>query len=426
MRERRARLSLVTVATLAVVVPGAAAGLAEHSSGLDAGGGPVTSWSVARQPDGSYRATLATGDRIHSKIPTALPATHDERAEDVQRTRVGFPGQPATNPWRLQATLPGAVIKDISFASPAVASFARPTVGYIAAELGRVWKTTDGGNTWTRIMNLGYPYYWYGVDALSENDVVISGFDNSNWRGLLRWSHDGGQTWSSDVVLTTHGWSNRVRFADDQHGLVVNLIAQDRRDAHYTTTGGQTEADWTATTIAPWTGWWGNQFSLLPNLRARVSGIHYCDSLDGGASWSCIPFGIDEVFDGATFFHDDLFGWVGGGSISPTVEGWVHRTADGGKTWSGRTLEAPWPIREIRFVTSNLGWAAGGNYSSGVGGLYFSKDGGQTWSLDLDAGAELDACDHWGSVGRGQVWCAGYDSSLAGKVYTLTLPASSG
>ena len=35
-------------------------------------------------------------------------------------------------------------------------------------------------------MNLGYPYYWYGVDALSENDVVISGFDNSNWRGLLR------------------------------------------------------------------------------------------------------------------------------------------------------------------------------------------------------------------------------------------------
>ncbi len=144
---------------------------------------------------------------------------------------------------------------------------------------------------------------------------------------LLRWSHDGGQTWSSDVVLTTHGWSHRVRFADDQHGLVVDLIAQDRLDAHYTTTGGQTEADWTATTIAPWTGWFGNQFSLLPNLRARVSGIHYCDSLDGGA------------------------------------------------------------------------------------------------------GAELDACDHsdpspgYPSI---QVWCAGYNSSFVGKVYTLKLSASSG
>src|SRR6266508_2305973 len=211
----------------------------------------------------------------------ADPAPADKTGASGVRTSHLY-GQPETSHWRLQATLPGAVIKDISFASP--------TVGYSAAELGRVWKTTDGGNTWTRIMNLGYPYYWYGDDAPSEKDVVISGFDNSNWRGLLRWSHDGGQTWSSDVVLTTQGWSNRVRFADDQHGLVINLIAQDRRDAHYTTTGGQTAADWTATTIAPWTGWFGNQFSLLPNLRARVSGIHYCDSLDGGASWSCIPF----------------------------------------------------------------------------------------------------------------------------------------
>src|SRR5438093_1007784 len=81
-----------------------------------------------------------------------------------------------------------------------------------------------------------------------------------------------------------------------------------------------------------------------------------------------------------TFFHDDQFGWVGGGTISPTVEGWVHRTADGGETWSGRTLETAWPIREIRFMTSKLGWAAGGNIYSGGGGLYFSNDSGKTWS----------------------------------------------
>ena len=78
-------------------------------------------------------------------------------------------------------------------------------------------------------------------------------------------------------------------------------------------------------------------------------------------------------------------------------------------------------------MTSNLGWAAGGNIYSGAGGLYFSGDGGQTWSLDLDSGGvELDACDHWGPGHRSlQVWCAGYDSSFAGKVYTLKLSASS-
>jgi photosystem II stability/assembly factor-like uncharacterized protein len=372
---------------------------------------------MTRKPNGSYRATLASGGRVYSRIPSALPSAR----KAVRRTRAGFQRQPESSPWRLQATLPGTVIKDISFASP--------TVGYVAAELGKVWKTTDGGNTWTLIMNLGYPYYWYGVDALSENDVVISGFDNSNWRGLLRWSHDGGQTWGSDVVLTTRGWSVRVRFADAQHGLVLDLINLDGPSvAHYTTNGGQTAADWTTVVLDPAGGWFGNQFSFLPSLRARASGITYCDSPDGGPSWNCRQ-SVDEVFDGPTFFHDNQFGWVGGGSISPTVEGWLHRTVNGGTDWSGRTLEAAWPIREIRFVTSNLGWAAGGNIYSGGGGLYFSGDGGQTWSLDLDSGAEMDACDHWGPAPGHwslQVWCAGYDSSFAGKVYTLKLSASSG
>ena len=414
MRERRARLSLITVAALAVVVPAGAAGVTADLGGLATGGQPVT--SVTREPDGSYSVTQAAGGRVYSRTPTVLPAAKPSASG------LGFHRQPASNPWRLQATVPGAVIKDISFASP--------TVGYMAGELGKVWKTTNGGNTWTLIMNLGYPYYWYGVDALSENDVVISGFDNSNWRGLLRWSHDGGQTWGSDVVLTTRGWSTRVRFADAQHGLVLDLINLDGPSvAHYTTNGGQTAADWTTVVLDPNGGWFGNQFSFLTDLKAWASGITYCASPDGGPSWNCRQ-SVDEVFDGPTFFHDDQFGWVGGGSISPTVEGWMHRTADGGETWSGRTLDAPWPIREIRFVTSNLGWAAGGNIYSSAGGLYFSSDGGQTWSLDLDSGGvELDACDHSGP-GPGhrslQVWCAGYDSSFAGKVYTLRLSASSG
>jgi hypothetical protein len=70
---------------------------------------------------------------------------------------------PKANPWKLQATLPGAVIHDISF----------PTtlIGYAAAELGQLWKTTDGGSKWTEIVNLGFPYYWFGVKALSAKDV---------------------------------------------------------------------------------------------------------------------------------------------------------------------------------------------------------------------------------------------------------------
>ena len=240
---------------------------------------------------------------------------------------------PKANPWKLQATLPGAVIHDISFASA--------DIGYAAAELGQVWKTVNGGATWKEIMNLQFPYYWYGVKALTAKDVVVAGFNDNALEGILRWSHDGGKTWTDDVVLTTTGWSFRVRFANKNDGLVLDgLNTQAANAAHVTTDGGAQASDWTENVPDPNGGWFGNQFSLLSNLHARASGITYCTSKNGGAQWKCRP-SIDSVFDGPTFFLNDTFGWVGGGEIAPNVAGWVHQTANGGKTWSGRSLNSP-------------------------------------------------------------------------------------
>lgn len=316
------------------------------------------------------------------------------------------------NPWKLVATLPGAVIHDISFANA--------KIGYAAAELGQVWKTTDGGLHWTEIMNLQFPYYWFGVDALTVKDVVISGFNNSNFQGIIRWSHDGGVTWSDDIVLTTRGWSYRVRFSDSHSGLVMDGLNLDAPNAaHYTRDGGGTEADWRSTVPDPAGGWFGNQFTLLDRGLAVASGITYCTSRNLGADWICEP-PVDSVFDGPVFFYSYSAGWVGGGEISPNVEGWVHRTTDGGKTWSDRTLDIDIPIREILFRSPRKGWAAGGNIYSNVGGIYYSKDGGQNWALDVDtAGAEMDACDIQYVEDSFQVWCAGYNSSFNGVVYAL-------
>ncbi|MEO8659793.1 MAG: YCF48-related protein [Bryobacteraceae bacterium] len=318
----------------------------------------------------------------------------------------------SANPWKLLATLPGVVIEDISF----------PTllIGYAAAELGQVWKTTDGGVHWTQVMNVGFPYYWYGVKALSTKDVVISGFNDSSLQGVIRWSHDGGVTWTPDIVLTAAGWSGRIRFATQQNGLVLDLLSTAAANsAHVTTDGGPGVTDWTTIVPDPNGGWFGNQFSLLSNLHVRAAGITYCGSTDGGVQWKCRP-SIDSIFDGAVFFLNDRYGWVGGGEISPGVEGWVHRTTDGGKTWSGRTLDNPWPIRELRFVNAKVGWAAGGNIYSNVGGIYFTSDGGQNWSLDLNTnGAEMKTCDSRSAGTTLRVVCAGYTGAFNSVVYSL-------
>lgn len=312
----------------------------------------------------------------------------------------------ATSPWQLQASIPGAIIHDLSFPTP--------TVGFAAAELGQVWKTTDGGATWTEIVNVGFPYYWYGVQALNTNDVVISGFNDTTGSGMIRWSHDGGVNWSADIVMSSSDWALRNRFVDPSHGLVSDITGP---TVHYTTDGGATAADWTQTTPTGASGWFSNEISLLPDLQANASGINYCSSTDGGAQWTCRA-SIDSVFDGETFFINDNVGWVASGEISPNVEGWVHRTTDGGQTWSGRVLDSPWPIREIFFLSPTMGWAAGGNIFTNVGGIYFSTDGGQTWTLDVDTGNEMDACDSKPVGDAYQVWCAGY-LSAGGVIYTV-------
>jgi len=323
---------------------------------------------------------------------------------------------PNANPWQQLGTIPGAVVHDIAFVTS--------QVGFAAAELGQVWKTTDGGTTWTEVMNLNFPYYWYGVAAAPNGEVIVSGFNDSNFEGIIRISQDGGTTWTSDIVLTTNGWSDRVRYINFNDGLVMdqlNLSAPNA--AHYTTDGGMTAGDWTEDVPDPNGGWFGNEFSFLSNDHARASGITFCTTLDGGADWTCGP-SVDSVFDGPVFFTNDTYGWVGGGEISPSVAGWVHRTTDGGNSWSGRTLNTPWPIREIYFLNSRIGWAAGGNYSSNVGGMYFSQDGGQTWSLDVNTGSEMGACDAHRTGKNAQIWCAGYNGSFNSVVYTLkgTLP----
>jgi photosystem II stability/assembly factor-like uncharacterized protein len=334
-----------------------------------------------------------------------------DRPSDVNRSSTHahlFP--PSGNHWKLQATLPGTIIHDMSF----------PTakIGYAAAEAGQVWKTTDGGAHWKEILNLSYPWYWYGVDALNAKDVVISGFyDTSTVKGIIRWSHDGGATWTDDITVTPTGWGQRVRFPNSKDGLVMDLIDGATNSAQYTTDGGQAAPDWTNTVSNTDGGWFGLEFSFLKNLHARASGINFCDSTNGGAAWTCgAP--VDSVFDGPVFFANEAAGWVGGGEISPNVEGWLHRTANGGKTWSGRKIDGPWPIREILFVTPKVGWATGGNLYTNVGGIYFTRNGGKTWSVDANIGSEMDACASRPIAGKFQVWCAGYNGSLTGVIYT--------
>ena len=351
---------------------------------------------------------------VSHRVPVTNPAMElsAERAVTSPTQMKPAISKNSQNTWTLLATLPGTVIHDMIFTTA--------TTGYAAAELGQVWKTTNGGKNWTEVLSAGGSYYFYGVEA-ARNDVIVSGFyDSSSVYGVIDISHDGGMTWSGPEQITT-GWGQRVRYANRNDGLIMDLIGGTGGNyAQYTTDGGGTGTDWTTVVDNPEGNWFGLQFSLLSNLHTRASGINYCTSPDGGQQWTC-GNSVDSVFDGPTYFLNDTYGWVGGGEISPNVEGWVHVTTDGGQTWSGRTLDGPWPIRQFLFLNKNYGWATGGNLYTDVGGIYLTTDGGQTWTVDSTTNAEMDACSAHKVRGGAQIWCAGYNGSFTGVIYSTVV-----
>jgi hypothetical protein len=322
---------------------------------------------------------------------------------------------PNTFNWVLKFTAAGKVFKDISFATA--------QVGYIVTELGGVYKTTNGGSNWTSVMNLGFPYYWYGVHALAADTVVIAGFNNQGniSTGVVRWSYNGGTTWTGDIVLhipSGVGWLSHVHFFDKNKGVVS---AEFSGGMHYTTNGGKDSTGWTYVQVNSDLGWFSGNLDAKPDGNVFTTGIHFAHSTDFGVTWtSGAP--ADNVFDGGVNFVDNnlQLGLTGGGSISPSVSGWLHRTTDGGSAWSARLNTFPYPIRSVKYFNDSLMFAVGGNLYQDAGGIYSSTNAGANWNQDISTGAEMFAYD-FKKISNDSIdmWCVGSTGGGSGYIGKL-------
>ena len=137
--------------------------------------------------------SLNSSSGIVSQIPQSYPNNINSTSESFSRDSKGTFSDDNffLFNWVLKFTAGNKVFKDISFVNT--------QVGYIVTELGAVYKSTNGGDNWVSVMNLGFPYYWYGVHALSVDTVVIAGFNNQGQitTGVVRWSFNGRPSFSN-------------------------------------------------------------------------------------------------------------------------------------------------------------------------------------------------------------------------------------
>lgn len=354
--------------------------------------------------------TITNSKNVIAKIPASYPEVMESKAK--LPPVIESVDNPPFN-WQLKFSAGNKVFKDISFANT--------QVGYIVTELGGVYKTTNGGDNWVSVMNLGFPYYWYGVDAISADTVIISGFNNQGPinTGVVRWTFNGGTTWTPDIVLQKPGsgvgWLDRVHFFNQNTGIVMNGFSG---GCFRTTTGGKDTSSWSYVTINTDQGWFAGNIDAHQSGRVYATGIHFASSTNYGFPWVSGP-PADNVFDGGVDFLDDniLFGWTGGGQISSPVSGWTHRTTDGGISWGARQFAFPYPVRALKFFNQNTGIVAMGNLYNESGGIYSTSDGGANWNLDISTLAEMFSIEYKAvSPDSMDVWCVG--STGGGTGYT--------
>ncbi len=158
--------------------------------------------------------------------------------------------------------------------------FVSPKAGW-AVTPGHLWRTADGGTTWTAIpAPPGFQGRLDPVTALSGTTLVISTMVGRRWHVYS--THDAGQRWEvtgelpvptipgTQPIPASSGGGTFVQFVTPQDGWIVTSISgaagSERVDLAHTTDGG---ARWTYT-------WWPSPPPApLSGGAGVITGIHF-------------------------------------------------------------------------------------------------------------------------------------------------------
>lgn len=301
------------------------------------------------------------------------------------------------NAWHTQANYGGWDLVDVQFLDE--------NIGFVLSGdafsyfTGRVYKTTDGGDTWKSLGSIDRRLH--GLGFAGENIGWAVGGDGA----IVRFDEQGLSQLTTPIPRAV---LNSVYFLDENTGWIGG------EDGHiyHTDDGGTNWIDIDAgsrdvidilfTTAT--TGWY-----LEPRSLRR--------SEDGGSTWKTSLVFLEDngviIKDNYTFidmiFVDDKTGWVVGYREENQIgNGIIYKTTNGGASWVEQEGSYIPIILSVFALDGNHAWAAG------VGGrMIRTSNGGSNWETYLIQGLRADKnlqCLCFVDVSTG--WVAGEDGTI--------------
>ena len=333
-------------------------------------------------------------------VAVAICLTLASTAQDIPQS----PAAAAAMRWRLVGPFRGGRVLAVAGVP------GEPHTYYFGAAGGGVWKTTNGGITWTPIFD-GQPVQSIGALAVASSDpsMIYVGTGEADWRsdlssgnGIYK-SRDAGRTWQHiGLDATRHIARISIDPRNPEDVLVAAMghayDANPDRGIFRTTDGGRTWAkvlfkspDIGAIDIVRqpsdprivYAALWSARrtpWSRYPPVNGAGGGIY--KSTDAGATWSPLTgSGLPSSINGRTGLA------VGYGDRASRVYALIdadkpglYRSEDAGATWKlvgtdPRITSRAWYFSELAVDPHNADVVFAPNV-----GLNRSADGGRTWT----------------------------------------------
>jgi photosystem II stability/assembly factor-like uncharacterized protein len=286
-------------------------------------------------------------------------------------------------------------------------------VAYAGGARGAILKTTDGGATWQNVSPPGSADADFrDIEVFSEREVLALSSGEGRLSRLYK-TTDGGQSWTLDRVNQPEGFWDAIAFWDASHGILLGDPVNGRFTILTTADGGGTwkqqegpkaekgEGAFAASGTAVFTR--GTREAFFGSGGPGGGRVFHTE--DGGATWSFVRTPLRPAAEAGIYslaFAATHGVGVGGDYTKPNdTAGNIVITQDGGKRWEV-PQGSPGGYRSAVAYVSGM-WIAVGTSGSDV-----SRDDGKTWrSFDTAAYNAMSF------TGDGAGWAVGPNGAIA-------------
>jgi len=273
--------------------------------------------------------------------------------------------------------------------------------GWVAGTGGTLLQTTDGGETWKRLLALTrdtlHDVYFADENVgwlIAERDLLKLK-TNDEPRSYLLKTEDGGFSWRRIFLNNKDINARLVRlvFIDGQQGWVFGesgiIFATHDGGAHWMRQRSPTQHLLL-----------GGAFALDGRGLLVGAGATIVQTSDAGANWQTgiVRDAENARFTAATFIGANS-GWAVGNA------GQIFATRDAGRTWFAQRSNVGVDLLDVKFISPAEGWAVGAD-----GLVLHTTDGGARWFAEASNTSHI--LNRLFFIDRDHGWAVGFGGTI--------------